>query len=533
MRIIEKIKWRPRLRTILPIVNLTVLILPIGSIYFFRFYENELVRQTESELISQGVVIASIYKKEISSLVNNKKEYGATPEYKKPVSNQYYQPIPALLDLASSKILPPRDMPRKTKINADELAVDTGKKLAAVLPEISSTTLAGIRVTDYAGIVVASSKGELGLDYSHIEEVKQALSGKYSSIIRKRISDEPYPVLASISRGTGIRVFVNFPVILNDRVIGTVLLSRSPKSILKALHDRKSEVILMFSILLAVVVLLTLLISYTINRPIHSLIDKARRVTKDGKNINLKVDRHITREVAMLSDSIETMANTIEKRSDYIKDFARAVSHEFKTPLTSIGGTVELLQEHSNDMSAEKRKRFFEIIVRDTDRLKRLVERLLELAKADVTISMDETSDLSKVVSRLRERYKDLGLAIKMRSAFDGMKIRISSEILETIFTNLFDNSRQHGASEVLVFVEAANEKIIISIKDDGKGISLANRDKIFDPFFTTNRENGGTGLGLGIIKSLLNNNDGDIWVSDCESGAGFVITLTDTFKII
>lgn len=521
----EKIKWRPRLRTILFIVNLTVLLLPLGSIYFFRFYENELVRQTESELIAQGSFIAEIYKKEMRELVGEDNSYGISPYYKPEKNNEYYQPIPALLNLSSANILPQMEPPLESKIKTDTRAIKVGTELSKILTETSKTTLAGIRVTDYKGIIVASSRNEIGLNYGNALEVQTALQGKYTSIIRKRISDEPYPALASISRGTGIRIFVGMPIILENKVIGTVLLSRSPRSILKALNDRQETAIMLLAALFAIVILLTIFTSYTINNPIHGLIDRAKRITKGEKNVDIKTGRRITKEIGLLSDSISTMAETIQQRSEYIRNFANAVSHEFKTPLTSIGGTIELLQEHVDTMPLTQRQRFFNIIAQDTIRLRKLVTRLLELAKADITTPTDTSTNLSAMLPTLKERYKNLGLTLKINNE-GAEKLRISPEVVETVLTNIFNNSLQHKATEVIMSINQQEDKSIITITDNGKGISPANRNKIFDPFFTTNRETGGTGLGLSIVKSLLNAHDGDIWVNDSEGGASFSLRV-------
>lgn len=525
MQLRERIKWQPRLRTILFIVNLTVLLLPLGSIYFFRFYENELVRQTESELIAQGIFIAEIYKKEMRELLGSDNSYGINPAHKPEQNNEYYQPIPALLDLSSANILPPMEPPLEPKIKADMRAVKAGIELDKILAEVSKTTLAGIRVTDFNGIVVASSKGEMGLYYGNAPEIQTALQGKYTSIIHKRISDEPYPALASISRGTGIRVFVGMPIIMENKVIGTVLLSRSPRSILKALNDRQWTATMLLAALIGIVIMLTIFTSYTINNPVHGLIDKAKRITKGEKNVDIKTGRRITKEIGLLSDSISTMAETIQQRSEYIRNFANAVSHEFKTPLTSIGGTIELLQEHIDTLPPAQRQRFFNIIAEDTLRLRKLVTKLLELAKADVTDPTDATTHLSAMLLSLKERYKDFGLILKI-SNYNSIQLKISPEVMETVLTNILNNSLQHKATEVLISVNCHECISVITITDNGKGISPANRDKIFEPFFTTNRETGGTGLGLSIVKSLLNAHDGDIWVNESVNGASFSLRI-------
>jgi signal transduction histidine kinase len=104
---------------------------------------------------------------------------------------------------------------------------------------------------------------------------------------------------------------------------------------------------------------------------------------------------------------------------------------------------------------------------------------------------------------------------------------KIATEVLETVLTNLFDNSRQNGANRVDLTARAAEGKIEFIIADNGNGISAANAPNVFTPFFTTHRDDGGTGLGLGIVQSLLKAYGGDIALRSGENGATFCLTLT------
>ena len=102
-------KRRYRLRTILLVVNLTVLILPLGSIFFFRIFENLLVRQTELELISQAAVISSIYKNQIIHSMFDPSSYGKPlPEPEPKPEDEIYSPVLPVLDLSEDPVLPPR-----------------------------------------------------------------------------------------------------------------------------------------------------------------------------------------------------------------------------------------------------------------------------------------------------------------------------------------------------------------------------------------------------------------------------------------
>jgi signal transduction histidine kinase len=266
--------------------------------------------------------------------------------------------------------------------------------------------------------------------------------------------------------------------------------------------------------------------SYTIARPLHALIEQTKQFGRGDKRALDPLESPVTEEVARLSESFSDMARNVEHRSEYIRSFATHVSHEFKTPLTAIQGAIELLQEHAEEMSSEQRDRFLRNISQDTTRLKQLVDRLLEMARADVLQAAPGATDLVPLLRKLSERYKELGLVISFSANDDSMKAQIAAEVLETVFTNLLDNSRQNGAVYVEISLRGVDGFWVITVADNGHGVSPANADKIFTPFFTTHRETGGTGLGLGIVKSLLKAYGGDIALAAAEQGATFVISL-------
>src|SRR5208283_3349217 len=94
----------------------------------------------------------------------------------------------------------------------------------------------------------------------------------------------------------------------------------------------------------------------------------------------------------------------LEKRSDYIRSFASNVSHELKTPLTSIRGTVELFKDHFAEMKLEDRDRFLNILEQDTDRLTRLVQRLLDLARAEVAQPRNYQVQVNEILDQVARR---------------------------------------------------------------------------------------------------------------------------------
>ena len=166
-------------------------------------------------------------------------------------------------------------------------------------------------------------------------EVVGALNGDYTSVIRQRISDEPPPSIASISRGTGIRIFTVYPVISNGYLWGAVYLSRTPKSILKHMYAEKTKVILAGLSMLAMTLFIVLITSWTIVRPIYRLIERTKKISAGDKEALEPIDLPGTKEMALLTRSFSDTTRSLHERSNYIKNFATHVSHELKTPLRS------------------------------------------------------------------------------------------------------------------------------------------------------------------------------------------------------
>ncbi len=509
-----------RLHTVFAVILLIVLMLPLSGVYFFRLFENELVRQTEAELIAQGVFMSALYKDALNG-ENIPVNYGRTVMEKAPVLDERFKPYPPTIDLRTAHILPPRPDARPPAHKPDPAAATAGRRLESVLQEAKFSTLASMRMLDFDGTVVAGA-GEMTLSLAHTEEVAQAMKGVYASTLRQRISDEPRPALASISRGTDTRVFIAMPVVDNDRVLGIAYLSRSPRNVLKTLYDERESVFLAAVVALLMTAGIAWVLATLIGKPLRMLTRHAQAVSK-GEAQRDELPAPPIRELAALTESFAHMSATIEARSEYIRSFAMHVAHEFKTPLTAIQGAVELLNDHANDMEPEQRRRFMENITQDTGRLKILVSRLLELARADVLQAGDEFTDMSPLLVSIEKRYAP---CVAVTHPDGPWLAAIGPDILETVFVNLIENSLQHGATKVYIAAESWEHKMDVTVRDNGQGISAGNAAKLFTPFFTTRREQGGTGLGLVITRSLLKAYGGDIALVGREAGTTFKISL-------
>lgn len=268
------------------------------------------------------------------------------------------------------------------------------------------------------------------------------------------------------------------------------------------------------SLALVITVVIAVVVARTITGPINALIRRTDEIGKGGRAAIVAPEQQGTREIATLSQSFLDLAERLVDRTEYVSSFAAHVSHELKSPVTAIRGSAELIRDA--EMSAEERRRFLDHIIADSDRLTALLERLRQLARADLDVATGRAT--------LREALA--GEAVVKLSGAADVGVAIGLEALKTVFTQLIRNAIEHGATVVTVDGEREGAVLRVRVTDDGSGVSEGNRDRIFEPFFTTRREAGGTGMGLQIVRSMLAAHGGSIALVASATGAAFEITL-------
>ena len=179
------------------------------------------------------------------------------------------------------------------------------------------------------------------------------------------------------------------------------------------------------------------------------------------------------------------------------------------------------MKDGGRDLSEDERARFLDNILKDTERASLLLSRLRDLAKAE-SVEIGGHCRLSEVLADVRGRRSGVKIVCS-----DEVDLSMSPENALIVFDNLVDNSGKHGADTVKITASDTKDGLIISVTDDGEGISEGNADQIFDLFFTTRRNWGGTGMGLGILRALLKAHGATIKLMPCESGASFELRFS------
>ncbi|QAY76136.1 HAMP domain-containing sensor histidine kinase [Sphingosinicella sp. BN140058] len=498
-----------RLRTILFATLLFVAALPgIGAV-FLRVYENTLVQQTEAELIAQGAVLAGAYR-------------ASWPE-PLPPPPETLAPQQPRIDLNAMSTLPSQADWRTTEQVADTPARIAGLRLLPIVREATRTTLAAIRVLDAHGIVVLG-RSDLRKSYAHLPEVRAAVAGRTMTMLRENDAYEIRYPLQWLSRAATVRVHYVRPIEADGRVIGILMLSRSPRGLFVGIYQDRGKIALGIALIFATLLVLAALLSRGITRPIEALSEATENVARGSVSVP-EPPPTAAIEIQALYVNFAAMAERIERRSRYLRDFAAAVSHELKTPIAGIKGVLELMVEHPN-MRDDERARFLANANADADRLSHLLRRLLDLARADMALAPEDSAGaVADPAMRVADAHRSGDFAVTL--ALDDLPpVSAPEELLEAVLETLVENSRQVGANHVRIAGRADAVRVGLTVCDDGPGIPPADHQRIFEPFHTSRRAEGGSGLGLSIARSLLAACGGTIASVPAEYGARFEICL-------
>jgi signal transduction histidine kinase len=485
-----------------------ILCLPIAGLLLFKFYANQLVQQTEESLLSQAAVMSAVYAQAVA---------GARGLVTDEAPELGYAPAFPSLSLSRDTILPPRPDAQPVNAPPDALYRDLGPTLSQIARDAQRATLAGYRFVDPNGTVIAGS-AELGVSLAHVPEVAEALAGRSASVARVRLRDTPEPFLYEFSRGTRVRVFVAMPTMVQDEVVGAVYISRTPNHIFRFLYGER------FNLLKAAlfVVLSTGLIGFVfwrfITRPIHALIRQTQGATQ--RHWRWQPVAHLgTREIERLSDSFQTLTERLQAQQEALRSYTAHVTHELKSPLTAAKGATELLRDA--EMPRAQQKRFLGNISADIDRMEALLAQMRAFSLAD-QVGAPGTTDLAALTPWLASEFAGVEVIVQPK----GTPLPIAEDALRIVLAHLIGNAAQNGARQVRLDSRDAGDAIVLHVADDGPGISPGNRDKIFTPFFTTRRDSGGTGMGLNIVRSIIEASNGSIALETAQKGASFRVAF-------
>jgi two-component system phosphate regulon sensor histidine kinase PhoR len=237
--------------------------------------------------------------------------------------------------------------------------------------------------------------------------------------------------------------------------------------------------------------------------------------------------------VSELTNSVNKMAVELDQIENLRQEFVSNVSHEIQSPLTSIHGFAQALED--DQLSPEEKRRYLSIIQAESARLARITEDLLRLTSLE-----SENAKLETKSYRLDRQIRDLVLAcepqwiakgIDMQVTLDEVSIRADEDLLSQVWSNLIHNSIKFTpqGGRICVGLGQQSDQIEFKISDSGLGISAEDQERVFERFFKADkartRANGGSGLGLAIVKKIVEMHKGGIKL-ESQPGEGTTFTI-------
>jgi signal transduction histidine kinase len=363
-------------------------------------------------------------------------------------------------------------------------------------------------------------------------EVMEALAGTAGSSVRYSTT-----VKSNL-------MYVALPVNQDDRLIGVVRLSIPLTVIDEALKGMLWKIVLAGLLIALAATPVSLYISRRISQPLSEMKDNAERFASGKLDSRIRVEG--PDDVIRLAEALNAMAAQLDERIHRLRklenvrrDFVANVSHELKTPITSIKGFVETLLNGALD-NPEDSKRFLEIVAGQADRLNAIIDDLLVLSRLEqdsgkVEIVIDE-SGLKPVLEMAIQACALKASEKKIRVDLDcpdNIVARINPQLFEQAVINLVDNAIKYSLPSTQVRVEASvgNTELKILVSDEGRGIEKEHFPRLFERFYRVDKDRsrqlGGTGLGLAIVKHIAQVHGGSVSVdSSVGKGSTFRIHL-------
>lgn len=325
------------------------------------------------------------------------------------------------------------------------------------------------------------------------------------------------------------------PVTANYRIHSYVLIHKSVASITETSNQLMN--IAFFTVGIIFLAALFILFSFTlfVYRPIRKIANVARSYAKG--NFGPKINLHSNDEIGFVANTMDYMATELDTLEEEQRKFISNVSHDFRSPLTSIKGYVEAMQDGT--IPPELQSKYFNIILFETERLTKLTQGILDLNRfGHRGIMLDVADfDINRMIKTTILTFE--GTCSRKGLSFDlvltGKELFVTADMskIQQVLYNLIDNSTKfsHNHSSIKIETSIKNEKVLISIKDSGIGIPADSIKKIWDRFYKTDLSRGkdkkGTGLGLAIVKEIIQAHNEHINVISTEGvGTEFIFTL-------
>ncbi len=322
-------------------------------------------------------------------------------------------------------------------------------------------------------------------------------------------------------------------LIINDTPSGYLLISENANEIKTAINERKTFIIRTAIFVGIVIFIFSLVLNRYFLKPIKNLVNFTQSIKeRSKKRVDLTNLVKRNDELGMLSHSLSDMTNELQKRVNTAENFSTDLVHEIRNPLASLKSASEILSETSSNSEKEK---LVKILSHDVERIERLITDYSQMLKDEVAITQEQMKniDLEEVINSVVDDFNGIyfskrGIKINFKIQKNGERYFIKGieNRIEQVLANLLENSISFSEDNKKIIVELKknkNNKIQLSVVDEGRGFKEKNTEKIFKRFYSNRPEKFGehSGLGLNIVKNLVDLHGGSVNASNNKAKNG------------
>ena len=328
---------------------------------------------------------------------------------------------------------------------------------------------------------------------------------------------------------------VGTPIKIEDTVIAGVYLIADIPELSKLRKDVLR--IYLISVMLAFFAsfMIILLLSKRITDPIKEISKAAKKLASGDFTERVRLISED--EIGQLADTFNEMADSLEKLEDMRRNFISDVSHELRTPMTTITGFVEGVLDET--IPPEKQKFYLKIVLDESKRLSKLVNDLLDISRISsdqkpLELSHFDINELIRLsVIGFESRFNEKKLEVSAFFEHENEMVTAEKDSIKRVVTNLLDNAIKfsYEKGQIDISTKVTGNKVSVSVRNTGVGISEENRKSIFERFFKQDKSRSvnksGVGLGLYLVKSIIKKHGEIISVDSVENEyAEFTFTL-------
>ncbi|HVN54621.1 MAG TPA: ATP-binding protein [Anaerolineaceae bacterium] len=326
------------------------------------------------------------------------------------------------------------------------------------------------------------------------------------------------------------------PVTVDGQQVGTILVAQRPPGFSPQENQflqRTSQALIYTGIgALIVALIMGIILARTLTRPLQALTHAAQSIT--AGNLEQQVEVRSNDEIGELATAFNHMSQEVSRSNQLRRQMTADIAHDLRTPLTTISGYIEAMQEGVLDPTPER----LALIYSEIERLQKLVDdlRMLSLAEAGElplnpqAVSPKEVLDQAAALFQHQAAQQKVSLEVDARE--DLPSLQVDEARMMQIFGNLITNALRYTPSggKVQLSAQAVNGRVELDVQDTGSGIPAEELPYIFDRFHRADKsrhsENGESGLGLAIVKALVDSHGGQIW-AESNPGQGTTIHLS------